>query len=65
MITSIKENDMKASDIFLVVGMVIGAILWGSITALIENNGLIAILGLAFSCICMGVALGHNINKGE
>jgi len=56
---------MRINDIFLVVGMVIGAILWGSVNTLIENNGLVSILGLAFSCICMGVALGHTINKGE
>ena len=52
---------MKSQDIFLVVGMVIGAIMWGSITSLIENNGLLSIFGLAFSCTTMGVALGMHI----
>jgi hypothetical protein len=35
--------------------------MWGSVTTLIENNGLLAIIGLAFSCITMGVALGMHI----
>ena len=52
---------MKSQDIFLVVGMVIGAIMWGSITSLIENNGLLAIFGLIVSCTTMGVALGMHI----
>lgn len=56
---------MRITDIFLLVGIVIGAVLWGSVNTLIENNGLLAIIGLAFSCICMGVALGYTINKGE
>jgi hypothetical protein len=55
------ESIMKSQDVFLVVGMVIGAIMWGSITSLIENNGLLAIIGLALSCIVMGVALGMHI----
>ena len=52
---------MKSQDVFLVVGIFVGAIMWGSITNLIENNGLLAIIGLAFSCIVMGVALGMHI----
>jgi hypothetical protein len=55
------ESIMKSQDIFLVVGIVVGAIMWGSVTTLIENNGLLAIIGLAFSCITMGVALGMHI----
>ena len=55
------ESIMKSQDIFLVVGIVVGAIMWGSVTTLIENNGFLAIIGLAFSCIAMGVALGMNI----
>jgi hypothetical protein len=55
------ESIMKSQDIFLVVGIVIGAIMWGSVNSLIENNGLLAIIGLAFSCITMGVALGMHI----
>lgn len=52
-------------EYFLVIGMVIGAVLWGSVNTLIENNGLLAIIGLAFSCLSMGVALGYTMNKGE
>jgi hypothetical protein len=49
---------MKDKDWFLLVGVVIGGIMWGSITSLIENNGFIAIFGLAFSSLVMGGALG-------
>ena len=52
---------MKSQDIFLFVGIFVGAVMWGSITTLIENNGLLAIIGLAVSCIIMGVALGMHI----
>jgi hypothetical protein len=52
---------MKSQDIFLFVGIFVGAVMWGSITSLIENNGLLAIIGLAVSCIIMGVALGMHI----
>ena len=52
---------MKSQDIFLFVGIFVGAVMWGSITSLIENNGLLAIIGLALSCIIMGVALGMHI----
>jgi hypothetical protein len=52
---------MKSQDIFLFVGIFVGAIMWGSITTLIQNNGLLAIIGLALSCIIMGVALGMHI----
>jgi hypothetical protein len=52
---------MKSQDIFLFVGIFVGAIMWGSITTLIQNNGLLAIIGLALSCTIMGVALGMHI----
>jgi hypothetical protein len=52
---------MKSQDIFLFVGIFVGAVMWGSITSLIENNGLLAIIGLAVSCVIMGVALGMHI----
>ena len=49
---------------YLLLGVVIGGILWGSITSLIENNGLLAIMGLAVSSLVMGVAMGMAINGG-
>jgi hypothetical protein len=52
---------MKKQELYLLLGVVIGGILWGSISSLIENNGVPAILGLAFSCITMGVGLGMTI----
>jgi hypothetical protein len=52
---------MKSQDIFLFVGIFVGATMWGSVTTLIQNNGLLAIIGLGFSCIVMGVALGMHI----
>jgi len=52
---------MKDKEVFLMIGVVVGGILWGSVTTLIENNGLIAIIGLAFSCLVMGVGLGMTI----
>lgn len=54
---------MKEKDYFLLVGVVVGGILWGSITTLLENNGVVAIVGLAFSCLVMGVGLGMNIGS--
>jgi hypothetical protein len=55
------ESIMKSQDVFLVVGIFVGAIMWASVSSLIENNGLLAIIGLALSCIVMGVALGMHI----
>jgi hypothetical protein len=52
---------MKSQDIFLFVGIFVGAIMWGSVNSLIQNNGILAIIGLALSCIIMGVALGMHI----
>lgn len=52
---------MSTKEIYMFIGVVIGGILWGSITSLIENNGLLAIMGLASSCIVMGVGLGMSI----
>ena len=49
---------MSNKDWYLLVGVVIGGILWASISSLLENNGLLAIIGLAFSCLVMGGALG-------
>lgn len=56
---------MSNKDWYLLVGVVICGILWGSVTTLIENNGLLAIIGLAFSCLVMGVGLGMTINEGQ
>lgn len=54
---------MSSRDYYLFTGVVVGGILWGSITSLLENNGLIAIIGLAFSCLVMGVGLGMTIGS--
>jgi hypothetical protein len=56
---------MKKQELYLLIGVVVGGIMWGSISSLIENNGLMAIMGLAFSCIVMGVGLGMTINEGQ
>jgi hypothetical protein len=56
---------MKKQEMYLLIGVVIGGIMWGSISSLIENNGVPAIFGLAFSCIVMGVGLGMTINEGK
>ena len=52
---------MKDREWYLLTGVVIGGILWGSVSSLVENNGVPAIIGLAFSCITMGVGLGMTI----
>jgi hypothetical protein len=52
---------MSNKEWFLFVGVLVGAILWASVTTLVENNGLIAIIGLSASCLVMGVAMGVNI----
>ena len=49
---------MKKQEAYLLLGVFIGGIMWGSISSLIENNGIPAILGLAFSCLVMGAGLG-------
>ena len=54
---------MKKQEMFLLLGVVIGGIMWGSISSLVENNGLLAIMGLAFSCSVMGVGLGMTIGE--
>ena len=54
---------MNMRDIYLFIGVIVGGILWGSITALIENNNLLSIIGLAFSCLIMGISMGNALNK--
>lgn len=56
---------MKKQEMYLLIGVVIGGVLWGSVTTLIENNGLLAIFGLGASCIVMGVGLGMTINADK
>lgn len=56
---------MTKKEMFLLLGVVIGGILWGSITSLIENNGLLSIMGLAFSSLVMGIAMGMNIGSKD
>jgi hypothetical protein len=52
---------MKKQEAYLLLGVVIGGILWASVSSLVENNGLMAIIGLAFSCLVMGAGLGMTI----
>ena len=54
---------MKDKEYYLLAGVLIGGILWASVTSLIENNGVVAIVGLAFSCLVMGVGMGMNIGS--
>ena len=56
---------MKKQEMYLLIGVLIGGIMWGSISSLIENNGVPAIIGLAFSNLVMGVGLGMTINEGQ
>lgn len=57
---------MKITNIewFLYAGVVIGAVLWGSLTSLLENNGVLSIFGLAVSCLSLGVVMGICIGIG-
>lgn len=52
---------MKDKEYYLLIGVVVGGILWASVFSLVQNNGLLAIIGLGFSCLVMGVAMGMNI----
>lgn len=53
---------MNRNEYFMVGGIVIGAILWGSLTTLIENGSTkIAVLGLVFACLCFGMAMGFSL----
>ena len=52
---------MRNQDYFLLAGVIIGAILWGSINSLLENNGVIAIFGLAVSSMTLGFGLGLTL----
>ena len=52
---------MKDKEYYLLIGVLVGGVLWASVCSLVENNGLLAIIGLAFSCLVMGVAMGMNI----
>jgi hypothetical protein len=51
---------MKNKEWYLLGGAVSGVVLWASISTLIENNGLIAIIGLALSCLVLGIGLGDK-----
>ena len=52
---------MKDKEYYLYIGVLVGGILWASVSSLVENNGLPAIVGLAFSCLVMGIGMGMTI----
>ena len=54
---------MNKSEVYLIIGVFIGGLLWASISYLIENNGLPAIVGLAFACLVFGVVMGREIGS--
>ena len=56
---------MRKQEMFLLLGVSVGGILWASVYTLIQNNGLPAIIGLAFSCLVMGVGLGMSIGRAN
>jgi len=59
---------MRKQEAYLLLGVVIGGIMWGSISSLIENNGVPAIIGLAFSSLVMGAglgAIGHKVVSND
>jgi hypothetical protein len=56
---------MENKKWYLLAGVLLGGILWVSVSTLIENNGLIAIIGLGFSCLVIGVGLGMTIGEGK
>lgn len=49
---------MKLAESFLFIGIIVGAVLWASIRALVEVATAPMIFGLAFSTIVMGMAMG-------
>jgi hypothetical protein len=51
---------MENKKWYLLAGVLLGGILWVSVSTLIENNGLIAIIGLGFSCLVIGVGIGEK-----
>jgi hypothetical protein len=51
---------MKDKKWYLLAGVLLGGILWVSVSTLIENNGLIAIIGLALSCLVIGIGIGDK-----
>jgi hypothetical protein len=55
---------MKYAEYMLFIGIIVGAVLWGSVVSLIENNNLLSIIGLGFACLVMGITTGYLI-KGE
>jgi hypothetical protein len=52
---------MKDKTWYLLAGALSGVVLWASVSSLFQNNGLVAIMGLALSCLVMGFGLGMTI----
>ena len=54
-----------AQPMLFALGVMVGGILWGCVRALVENNGLIYIAGLAFSCVVLGafMSMGEGHDK--
>lgn len=56
---------MKEKEYYLLIGVSVGGILWASVYTLVQSSGLPAIIGLAFSCLVMGVGLGMSIGRAN
>lgn len=48
-------------ELYLFVGVALGAILWGSVRELVEVSGVLPIIGLGLACIVLGVGMGVTI----
>lgn len=51
------------NDKFLVVGVLSGCLLWGSLTSLLETSGVVPIVGLIVSVGVLGFAVGLTVIK--
>lgn len=52
---------MNMKELYLFVGVALGAILWGSVRELVEVSGVLPIIGLGLACIVLGVGMGVTI----
>ena len=52
---------MNKSEVYLIVGTVVGAVLWGSVISLIETSGVLPIVGLARASLILGGAVGKEV----
>lgn len=56
-----RRIEMAKNEVYLIVGIIVGGVLWGSLVSLVETSGVLPIVGLAMSSLILGGAVGKEV----